>query len=195
MQSKQFALGSLAFAGMFGLVSQTSWAQTPQERLPSCLACHGEQGTSINPEVPSLGAQKAPYMEIQLYLYRERMNRNEAMNEAMTGVRNADLRIMAELLSRLPPPMPMSDAIDSARMDRGRRLIHQHRCDICHNPDLSGRENVPRVAGQREDYLLKVLRGYKDNTRPGYDASMGEVLQPIAEEDIRDLAYFAARQP
>jgi len=42
---------------------------------------------------------------------------------------------------------------------------------------------------------LKVLRGYKDNTRPGYDASMGEVLQPITEEDIRDLAYFAARRP
>jgi cytochrome c553 len=42
---------------------------------------------------------------------------------------------------------------------------------------------------------LKLLRGYKDNTRPGYDASMGEQLQPISEEDIQDLAYFAARQP
>ena len=54
---------------------------------------------------------------------------------------------------------------------------------------------VPRIAGQREDYLLKVLRGYKNNTRPGYDASMGEVLQPITEEEMRYLAYFAARQP
>jgi len=134
-------------------------------------------------------------MEIQLYLYRERMNRNDVMNEAMRGVRNEDLGIIAELLSRLPPPVAVKERVDAARIDRGRTLIHQHRCDVCHNPDLSGRENVPRIAGQREDYLLKVLRGYKDNTRPGYDASMGEVLQPIAEEDIRDLAYFAARRP
>jgi cytochrome c553 len=134
-------------------------------------------------------------MEIQLYLYRERMNRNDVMNEAMTGVRNEDLGIIAELLARLPPPVAAKDGVDPARIDRGRTLIHQHRCDVCHNPDLSGRENVPRIAGQREDYLLKVLRGYKDNTRPGYDASMGEVLQPISEQDIQDLAYFAARQP
>jgi len=169
--------------------------ETLEARVPSCLACHGEPGTSTNPEVPSLGAQRAPYIEIQLYLYRERMNRNDVMNDAMTGVRNEDLGIIAALLSRLPPPMPVMEGVDAARIDRGRTLIHQHRCDVCHNPDLSGRENVPRIAGQREDYLLKVLRGYKDNTRPGYDASMGEVLQPITEEDIRDLAYFAARQP
>lgn len=170
-------------------------AETPEARVPSCLACHGEQGTSTNPEVPSLGGQRAPYMEIQLYLYRERMNRNDLMNEAMTGVRNEDLGVIAELLSRLPPPVAAKDGVDLARIDRGRTLIHHYRCDVCHNPDLSGRENVPRIAGQREDYLLKVLQGYKDNTRPGYDASMGEVLQPISEEDIRDLAYFAARQP
>jgi cytochrome c553 len=81
--------------------------------------------------------------------------------------------VIAELLSRPPPPVAAKDG------------------DVCHNPDLSGRENVPRIAGQREDYLLKVLQGYKDNTRPGYDASMGKVLQPISEEDIGDLAYFA----
>jgi cytochrome c553 len=151
-------------------------------------------GTSANPEVPSLGGQRAPYIEIQLYLYRERMNRNEVMNEAMTGVGNEDLGVVAEFLSRLPPPAAVKDVVDAGRMDRGRALIHQHRCDVCHNPDLSGRENVPRIAGQSEDYLLKVLRGYKDNTRPGYDASMGEALQPVTDKDIRHLAYFAARQ-
>jgi len=113
------------------------------------------------------------------------------MNEAMTGVCNEDLGIIADLLSRLPPP------VERRRCGVYRsckNAVHQHRCDVCHNPDLSSRENIPRIAGQRDDYLLKVLRGYKDNTRPGYDASMGEVVQPITEQDIRDLAYFAARQ-
>ena len=60
---------------------------------------------------------------------------------------------------------------------------------------LGGKRLTQNVARQWEDCPLKVLRGYKDNTRPGYDASMGEVLRPITEQGIRDLAYFAARQP
>jgi cytochrome c553 len=52
---------------------------------------------------------------------------------------------------------------------------------------------VPRIAGQREDYLVKALRGYKDNTRRGYDAQMSDVIEPLVEADFADLAYYLAR--
>jgi len=52
---------------------------------------------------------------------------------------------------------------------------------------------VPPIAGQREDYLLKALRGYKDNSRPAI--SKGKVPQLVADGEIRDLAYFAPRLP
>ena len=55
--------------------------------------------------------------------------------------------------------------------------------------------NVPRLASQREDYLVKALRTYKNNTRRGYDAAMAEVLYEISDEQILDLAYFLARIP
>ena len=54
-------------------------------------------------------------------------------------------------------------------------------------------ENVPRLAAQREDYLLKSLRGYKDRSRRGYDAQMTEVVHTMNEQDFADLAYFLAR--
>jgi cytochrome c553 len=56
-----------------------------------------------------------------------------------------------------------------------------------------GGQNVPRLAGQREDYLLKALRGYKDNSRRGYDAAMAEVVYPLQDADLVELAYFLAR--
>jgi cytochrome c553 len=80
-------------------------------------------------------------------------------------------------------------------MARGQALVRQYRCNVCHNPDLAGRDNIPRIAGQREDFLVKTMREYKANIRAGYDASMGDVMQPIADADILDLAYFSARQP
>jgi cytochrome c553 len=113
-------------------------AQSFQDRVAPCLVCHGEKGQSETPEVPSLGAQQAPYTLIQLYLFRERMR-------------------------------------------------------FCHNPDFAGRDNVPRIANQREDYLLKTLREYKSNTRHGYDASMADVVAPLTDEQLVELGYYIAR--
>jgi hypothetical protein len=63
----------------------------------------------------------------------------------------------------------------------------------CHSLDLAGRENIPHIANQREDFLGKALREYKDNTRHGYDGVMAEVLAPITDAQIVDLAYYIAR--
>jgi cytochrome c553 len=59
--------------------------------------------------------------------------------------------------------------------------------------NLPGQDNVPNIADQREDYLVKALRGYRDNSRHGYDAAMAEVMQPIGDDQILDLAYYIAR--
>jgi cytochrome c553 len=180
------------------LVCATSFsvpAATLEERIAPCLACHGENGQSTNPEIPSLGAQTAPYTLIQLFMFREKLRRNDIMNDAVKGFSDDDLRTFSDYVSKLPAPQPVAAPSDPARLERGRALIRKNRCDVCHNLDLAGRDNVPRIAGQREDFLAKTMREYKANVRPGYDASMGDVVQPITDAEILDLAYFAARQP
>ena len=77
-------------------------------------------------------------------------------------------------------------------MEQGRALAEQHRCNVCHRADFSGQDSVPRLADQREDYLLKTLREYKSNTRHGYDGVMAEVLGPVTDAEIADIAHFAA---
>ena len=170
-------------------------AASLEERLAPCLACHGAQGQSAQPEVPSLGAQPAFYVMVQLYMFRERLRAVEVMNAMTQGLTDDELRRMADVIATLPPPRPVGEPGDPARLERARALIQQHRCNFCHNPNFSGAQNVPRLAGQREDYLVKALREYKNNTRRGYDAAMAEVLYEISDEQILDLAYFLARIP
>jgi cytochrome c553 len=112
----------------------------------------------------------------------------------LQGVSDDGLRAMAESIAKLPPPQSNLEAASAERSVRVRALIQQHRCNICHKADFSGEENVPRLAGQREEYLLKSLRGYKDNSRRGYDAQMSEVVYDLKDEDFVELAYFLARQ-
>jgi cytochrome c553 len=177
------ALASLVFSAN---------AQTIEERTVACFACHGEHGQSETEFTPSLGAQQAPYALIQLFMFREKLRTFEPMNEMAKGLTDDDLQKFSDFLSRLPKPKPPQDAGDAARMQRGQALAVQHRCNTCHNADFSGKENVPRIANQREDYLAKTLLEYKDNSRHGYDATMADVMQPVTKEQIAELAYYIA---
>ena len=168
-------------------------AQTVQARLPVCLACHGQNGQSESPGVPSLGAQQAFYVTVQLLMFRERMRVVDPMNEMAKGLSDDDLRAFADAIAKLPAPKAIEGPLDAARMERARGLIEQNHCNVCHTANFAGQENVPRIADQREDYLVKALRGYKDNSRRGYDAAMADVVPSITDEQILDLAYYLAR--
>jgi cytochrome c553 len=168
-------------------------AQIVQARLPVCLACHGQNGQSENPGVPSLGAQQAFYVTVQLLMFRERMRVVDPMNEMAKGLSDDDLRGFADAIAKLPAPRPVEGPVDAARMERTRALVEQNHCNVCHTPSFAGQENVPRIADQREDYLVKALRGYKDNSRRGYDAAMADVIATITDGQMLDLAYYLAR--
>src|ERR1700678_68121 len=178
---------------LLALIVSAVRAETMEERTAPCLACHGEHGQSETENTPSLGAQQPPYALIQLFMFREKLRVFEPMNEMAKEFTDDDLRVFSEFIGKLPKPAAPADAGDPARLQRAQALIEQHRCNSCHNTNFSGKDNVPRLSDQREDYLAKTMREYKDNSRHGYDGTMAEVLQPVTVEQIADLAYFLAR--
>jgi cytochrome c553 len=167
-------------------------SQPLTERLAPCLACHGERGTSETPEVPSLGGQPAPFLLIQLYQFREKQRLAEPMNELTKDFTDDDLRTFSDELAKLPPPTPPAEGAQAARLEKGRVAAQRHRCGFCHNPDMSGHDQIGRIGAQREDYLLKALREYKTGERRGYDPAMVEVAQGISDEDLADVAHYLA---
>ncbi len=169
-------------------------AESAEATLNSCLVCHGDAARAALPNVPALGAQPFDYLTIQLYMFREKMRTVEPMTAMLAGMKDDDLKRLAAAIVKLPAPAPNSEPADAARIERAKALVVQHRCNFCHNRDYSGQQNVPRLAGQREDYLLKALRDYKSNARRGYDATMDDVLYPLTDADFQDLAHFLSRQ-
>lgn len=167
-------------------------AETVKERAAVCFGCHGENGLSQIENIPSLAAQQSGYTLVQLFMFREKLRDFAPMNDVAKLLSDDDLRAFADLIAALPKPPAPADTLDAARMQRAQALVQQNHCESCHNPDFSGRDNIPRIADQREDYLVKTMTEYKNNTRHGYDATMAEVLNPISAEQIADLAYYIA---
>jgi cytochrome c553 len=78
-------------------------------------------------------------------------------------------------------------------MAKARALAEQHKCVFCHGADLAGGQQVPRIAGQQEDYLRESLRGFHSGARPGYTQAMTAAVSQIPVADLDLLAYYAAR--
>lgn len=163
-----------------------------EERLPTCLACHGAEGTSATEGVPSLGGQPADYLLIQIYQFREKQRTSEIMTAMAAGLSDDDLRTLSDRLSKLKPTVP-TETLTASEQRQGADLIAKYRCGSCHQATFSGHDQIPRLAGQREDYLLKSLHEYKSNARPGYDPAMNEVMQEVKEADIPALARYVSR--
>src|SRR4051812_29123213 len=140
----------------FLFLASPATAETFEERVAPCLACHGEKGQSATENIPSLGAQQAPYALIQLFMFREKLRVFEPMNEMAKALSDDDLRVFSDFIAKLPKPVPTEPGAPSRRA-RALSVAQQPRCNSCHNPDFSGKDNVPRIAGQREDSLVKTL--------------------------------------
>ena len=166
-------------------------AQTVAERLPTCLACHGENGTSVSQDVPSLGAMPGNYVLTQLYLFREKQRVAEPMNDMAAGLSDDDLRGFAEIFNKMPAPPPTIE-LSAADHDVGQDLVEKHHCNSCHGPALAGQQTIPHIAGQHEEYVRKALTDYKSNTRKGYSPAMNEAAQEIGDDEIPLLARYVA---
>jgi cytochrome c553 len=79
-------------------------------------------------------------------------------------------------------------------MKRGEERAKALRCGVCHLSDFSGQNQIPRLAGQREEYLRSEMLAYRDNKRKGGDTIMAAALYGVSDADIRALAHFLARR-
>ncbi|MEJ8850350.1 c-type cytochrome [Variovorax rhizosphaerae] len=163
-----------------------------------CAACHGANGRNdAMPGTPALSGQHSFYAITQLFLFREGRRDNAAMTAVAKGMKDAEMQGFADFIATLPPVPPAAPATpnDAARMTKGQALAQEHKCLFCHGADLSGGQQVPRIALQREDYLQTTLREFKSGKRPGYTMAMSAAVSQISVEDLDTLAYYIARFP
>ncbi|WGT62242.1 c-type cytochrome [Variovorax paradoxus] len=180
--------------------TQAAQGSYAQRYAAVCASCHGANGRSDMAGTPVLAGQHSFYAITQLFLFREGRRDNPAMSAVAKTMKDEDLRGFSEFIATLPavpavPAAPSAAPPDAARMARGQALAQTHRCVICHGADLSGGQQVPRIAQQREDYLQTTLHGFRTGKRPGYTQAMTEAVSGIPPEDLDTLAYYVARFP
>ena len=163
-----------------------------QERLQLCAKCHNLDGNSTKAGIPSIARQPKTYVENQLVLAREGLRGAKEMQDALRGVTDQEIIQLAKHFAS-QQPRPTSGALDKSLFNRGAATAKKLRCGICHLADFSGQNQMPRLAGQREDYLHETMKAFRDNLRTGGDTVMSDALRGVSDADIAALAHFLAR--
>ena len=167
-------------------------AQSPSaQTLQLCAACHGDKGNSKMLGSPSLAGQPRIFIENQLVMIREGLREVAAMKGLITDMKDEEFTVLAKYFSE-QKIQPEPTALDTTRAARGAALSKRGQCGSCHLPDYAGREQMPRLAGQREDFLLSSMKEFRDGKATGRDTIMAATLRGMSNAELTDLAHYFA---
>jgi sulfide dehydrogenase cytochrome subunit len=186
---QQFPLGTMAY--------DDDDAQTePAQRLPltvqSCFPCHGPQGQSGSPAIPSLAGLPRDYLLQMLQAFRHGGRFSTVMGRLVQAYDDEELASMADYFSQQPFSLP-KQTTDWRLVDLGRRL-HRYYCRDCHgDPEMPAEAGVPRLHGRWMDYLRWTLKDYLVGINQG-DEEMADQLSDLMRrrgvEGIEALLHY-----
>ena len=153
-----------------------------------CESCHGVDGNSRNPSMPTLAGQDAKYFIKAMKHYKDGTRKHQNMFEAVEGLSEQDMIDLATYYAAEEPRrrdvrMPLKSAEWITR------------CERCHGIDGNSSDpRFPMLAGQDETYLRNALKAYANGARE--NTTMYAMASPLSTMDIERIgAYFAAQQP
>ncbi|MEO7774528.1 MAG: c-type cytochrome, partial [Steroidobacteraceae bacterium] len=146
-------------------------AEAGAAKATTCLACHGPNGNSVNPEWPVLAGQNASYIAEQLALFKDNVRPNVLMMPTVAPLSQQDhLDLGAYFAAQAPAGLEADPSYWQAGEklyrggDRARGIPG---CVACHGP--LGRGNpaaaYPALRAQHAVYTVKQLNDYASQTR------------------------------
>lgn len=79
---------------------------------------------------------------------------------------------------------------DAQKVEAGRKKADEVLCAMCHLGGFGGQNEIPRVAGQNYDYVVKQLMDFKARRRTNDAGNMTSVAGTLSDQDIDNLANF-----
>ena len=165
-------------------------AEEGRVAFETCRGCHSAPGYSnVYPTfyVPKIGGQLAQYTVAALKAYKEQARPHGTMKAntydlSEKTIENIAAHTEASVGSK-------SQAPASGNPVNGKKLAAS--CSGCHTNKLKDGGNVPILAGQYGNYLVKVMEDYQSGKRN--NPVMQSMLNGFSKDDLEDIsAYYAA---
>lgn len=159
-----------------------------KELASTCKNCHGENGNSSKPSIPSLAGQDAQYLAAAIKHYASGGRVNKAMNNTARGLSKEQILDVSAYYAQQKPIKPKG--VQQPWPPEALAL----KCNHCHGENGYSREpDKPRLAGQIQSYLEKALLEYHNNTLR-QNSSMHVMAEVLTLAEIKAIANYYSNQ-
>ncbi len=203
MQMKLASLLTFSLAAIPGSILVADSPETTSAPPAICADCHGKDGASTRPEIPTIGGFSALALEEDLFAFRDGVRpcrttyfQADAPDQPTTDMCriSADLsdddivRIAAFYASKAF--VPANQQPDPENITRGEAIHNDLGCVRCHGEGGSDpADDASILAGQWMDYLTIALIDFRAGNR-WIPKSMEAKFQNLTDQDIEALAHF-----
>ena len=193
MTAKFVALTLVAMLGWTGSVHAAGTVEAGQAKSATCMACHGMDGNSANPEWPSLAGQHPSYILKQLKHFKAGERQNLLMSPMAMILADQDMEDLAAYFSS-QTPRPTGET-EPSKLQRGQSIYRAGiaskgvpSCAGCHGPSGRGIPGAafPMIGGQHAVYAAIQLRSYKSGARATDPNSMMRTIASRLNDDEID---------
>jgi cytochrome c553 len=198
---------ALALAGLACTAAGSATpADTMEQRMQACVACHGQEGRATNQGYfPRIAGKPAGYLYNQLVNFRDGRRQNATMAYLVDQMSDAYLREIAQYFASLdlPYPPPQTTGAAPAVLARGEQLVRQGdpergiaACAQCHGAAMTGvNPAMPGLLGLPRDYLLAQFGAWRSGLRRAAAPDcMGEIARRLSGEDVTAAATWLSSQ-
>lgn len=184
-----FLAATIALLACAGAQAQD--AEAGRRKAEPCIACHGPNGNSTVAQFPILAGQTARYLYLQLKDFKEGRRKEPLMDPFISNLSRDDMFDLSAFFAsqRLRAP---DFKVDEARALRGKAKADEVLCTMCHLGGFKGQNEIPRVAGQHYEYVVKQLKDFKTYRRTNDAGNMASVSKTLSDRDIEDLGHYLA---
>lgn len=154
-----------------------------------CAACHGADGNAQSGQFPNLAGQSWRYIYIQLKDFKEGRRSDPVMTAMAAPLSRQDMIDIGNYYAA-QPAKPSTFKADEAKVKLGKAKADETLCSMCHLGGFAGQNEIPRVAGQQYDYIVKQMRDFKARTRTNDAGNMTSVAQTLSDTDIENLGHY-----
>jgi cytochrome c553 len=183
--------GAVLFAVALAALGAASRAQTIDEQAALCAACHGENGVPQQPSTPIIWGQNQGYLYLQLRDYQRGTRKNEQMSSLSSALSREEMMALAEYFAQRPWPNLQQPSAPEAVAAQAIGANTSVGCTGCHLEHYLGAGTVPRLSGQREDYLARTMTEFRTRAR-GNNPGMSDLMMVTSEQQITALAQYLA---
>jgi len=187
---KTFAI--LMGSGLMLAATQLTAAPSGTMLADTCAGCHGTDGASTGPAIPSIAGLSETYMVDTMKAFKSGERHSTVMGRIAKGYSEEEFALMATVFARQPVAMTMQTT-DPAKVAAGKKL-HKKNCAKCHDENGSlADDDAGILASQWAPYLKYSLMDTHAGTR-SMPKKMTKKVKALSDADIDALVHFYASQ-